>query len=70
MGKYIKNNKGLTLIEVIVSIALLGLVVMGFMQLFTVSSIVTSKSEDVLEATYTGKDTMELIYNLSTKDKL
>lgn len=62
---YKNNKKGLTLIELILSLALVGIIIIGFMPLFTLSAKNNSKSENTLESTYQGKDTMELIYYLS-----
>lgn len=66
MRKFYKDNKGLTLVEIIVSLAILGIIVIAFIPLFTMSAMVMNRAEQTLEATYTGKDTMELMYNLST----
>lgn len=60
-----KHKKGITLIEIIVSLALIGIIIIGFMPLFILSAKGNSKSENTLESTYQGKDTMELIYYLS-----
>lgn len=59
------SRKGLTLIELIISIALIGVIVIGFMPLFIMATKVNNISETTLNSTYIGKDTMELIYNLS-----
>lgn len=65
MRKEYKRNKGFTLVEIIVSLALLGILAVTFIPLFTMSATVMGKTQDKLEATYTGKDTMELMYKLS-----
>jgi len=65
VGNFSKNNKGLTLVEILVSIALLGIIAIAFLPLFQLSAIALNRTEHKLEATYTGKDTMELMYNLS-----
>lgn len=66
MRKFCKSHNGFTLVEIIVSIALLGIIAITFIPIFTISALVTSRTENTLESTYTGKDTMELMYNLST----
>ncbi|ABW18165.1 type II secretion system protein [Alkaliphilus oremlandii] len=64
--KIIKKTKaGLTLIELIVSIAIIGMIVVAFMPLFVMSSKTNNRSETILDSTYLGKDVMELVYNLS-----
>ena len=60
-----KNRAGLTLIELILSIAIIGLIAVSFMPLFVMSAKTNSKSETTLDSTYLGKDAMELAYGLS-----
>lgn len=60
-----KANAGLTLIELIISIALIGMIVVAFMPLFVMSAKTNIKSEVTLDSTYLGKDAMELAYYLS-----
>ncbi len=60
-----KTRAGVTLIELILSIAIIGLIVVSFMPLFVMSSKTNSKSETTLDSTYLGKDEMEVAYNLS-----
>lgn len=66
MGYFSKNNKGLTLVEILISIALIGIIAIAFLPLFQMSAVVLNRTEHTLEDTYTGKDTMELMYNLSS----
>ena len=65
MKKSYRGNKGLTLVEVIISMALLGLISISIISLFTTSAIIINRSESTLKDTYTGKDIMELMYSLS-----
>lgn len=60
-----KNKSGLTFIELILSIALIGMIIVVFMPLFVISSNANNKSEATLDSTYLGKDAMELVYYLS-----
>lgn len=58
-----KMRLGVTLVELILSIAIIGIIVVSFMPLFVMSSKTNSKSEITLDSTYIGKDIMELIYS-------
>ena len=60
-----KSKAGFTIIEVILSITIIGLIVIAFMPLFTMSATTNSRSKAILDSTYLGKDAMELIYDLS-----
>jgi len=65
MGQLINNKKGLTLIELIISIAIISIIAAAFIPLFVMSAKSNAKSETTLVSTYTGRDAMELIYSLS-----
>lgn len=68
--KNIKNARiGVTLIELIISIAIIGIIIVSFLPLFTMSAKTNSRSEATLDSTYVGRDTMELIYSLIKKNK-
>ena len=60
-----KNRAGLTLIELILAIAILGIIAVAFMPLFVMSAKTNSRSEVTLDSTYLGKDVMESVYDLS-----
>lgn len=60
-----ENNKGLTLIELIISLAIIGIIAIAFMPLFTMSAKANMKSATMLGSTYSGKDAMEEVYQLS-----
>lgn len=63
MGNIKKNRLGLTLIEIILSIAILGIILVAFMPLLVMPAKTNSKSQTMIESTYIGSDTMELIYS-------
>lgn len=56
---------GLTLIELIISIAILGIIIASFIPLFVMSANSNRKSENTLDSTHLGKDAMEVAYSLS-----
>lgn len=60
-----KYRAGLTLIEIILSIAIIGIITVAIIPLFVFSAKTNSKSETTLDSTYLGKDAMELVYHLS-----
>ena len=63
------NKKGLTLVELVITIALIGVIAVVFMPLFLLSAKTNTQSEDKLTATYLGKDAMEMVYRISQKTK-
>lgn len=65
MAKLKRNRSGLTLVELILSIAIMGIIAITFMPLFVISSKTVNKSETTLDSTYLGKNAMELVYDLS-----
>lgn len=74
-GKCMKNKikatrvksceKGLTLIEILISLAIIGIIAVGFIPLFAMSAKTTHESKVVLDATYLGRDAAEFVYYLS-----
>lgn len=60
-----KTNAGLTLIEMILAIAIMGILTITFIPLFVMSANTNDRSEVTLDATYLGIDVMELVYDLS-----
>jgi prepilin-type N-terminal cleavage/methylation domain-containing protein len=62
------NNKGLTLVEVLVSIILISLVLFTFFS-FLIQSAKTGKtSEEVVDGTYLAQLEMEKLYEVSRKE--
>lgn len=59
MIKNLKSHQGFTLIEVLVSIALIGIVAISIMGLFTTSLQNNNASKLVIESTVLAKDIME-----------
>lgn len=69
-NKTLYNRKGMTLIEIIISLALLAIIVVPFLTLFVYSTVVTQKSEIVLDATYVAQRVIEDIYNESQDETI
>ena len=63
MDKVIKNESGLTLLEIIIAIAIISMVGLTFMMSFSMSARTNVKARTTLDASYLGKDAMEMIYN-------
>lgn len=61
----IKNEKGLTLVEVLVSITILSIIVVTFLTFFIQSSKTNNVSQKISESIYVAQTEMEEIYNLS-----
>lgn len=61
------RKDGLTLIELIISIAILGLIIIPFLNTFVFSTTTNKKSADVLEATYIVQDILERRHEESRK---
>ncbi|HLT55756.1 MAG TPA: prepilin-type N-terminal cleavage/methylation domain-containing protein [Bacillota bacterium] len=60
-----KKEKGLTLIEVLVSIVLLSLILIMFFSMFIQTAKVNNSSETIIDATYIAQTEMERIYSYS-----
>lgn len=61
------NSKGLTLIEVLVSIILISIILFSFFSFFIQSAKTGKTSEEVVDATYLAQVEMEKIYEVSNK---
>ncbi|MDN7227021.1 hypothetical protein QWY15_06880 [Planococcus sp. N064] len=67
MKKYIKNNNGLTLVELLASTVLIMLILSTFLMMFAQSAKTNVASETIVDSTYTAQTEMEKIYGLSKK---
>lgn len=65
MENLLKKHGGYTLIELILSVTLIGLIAVAFIPLFVNSANTNNETETTLDSTYLGKDAMEMAYNLS-----
>lgn len=63
--KHLNNYKGMTLIEVIAALVLIGIVLISFFGLLIQSNKTTHKSNDIMDATYVAQMEMEKFYNAS-----
>lgn len=59
------NSKGLTLIEILVSIILITIILSAFFSLFIQSARTGKTSEEVVDATYLAQTEMEKLYEIS-----
>lgn len=59
------TQKGLTLVEIIISLALLGIITIPILNMFVHSTSTNSKAQNIIEGTYIAQSTMENIYDLS-----
>ncbi|WP_453994655.1 type IV pilus modification PilV family protein [Bacillus nitroreducens] len=63
--KSVLSDKGISLIEILVSIVILSIIVVSFITLFVQSAKTNRVSEDIIDATYVAQSTIENIYNIS-----
>lgn len=59
LKKLKKKRKGLTLIEVILSLAILTIIIIPFLNMFVFSTVTNRKSEDIIDATYIAQERIE-----------
>lgn len=64
------KRKGMTLIEIIISLALLSIILVPFLTMFVQSAFTIKKSEVVLDGTYVAQRVMEDIYNDSQDETI
>lgn len=62
MKKYFSSEKGLTLIEILVSIVILSIIVVSFLSMFVQSSRSNAVSKNIIDATYIAEKEMEELY--------
>lgn|GEM_PF-1237950 len=64
-----KNEQGLTLTEILASIVILSVIIVTFLLMFAQSSQTTSKSKEILDATYYAETEMEEIIRMHSNIK-
>jgi len=62
------KNKGFTLIEVIVGMALMGIALLGLAQLFMVSVMNNMRSDNITHATFLAQQKIDYLRNLTTTE--
>ncbi|KYG89112.1 hypothetical protein A0U40_13900 [[Bacillus] sp. KCTC 13219] len=65
MIKHLNNHEGMTLVEVVAALVLIGIVLISFFGLLIQSNKTTHKSNDIMDATYVAQMEMENLYNAS-----
>lgn len=70
MGKQLNNEKGLTLLEVLLSIVLLVIVLTTFANFFSQSAMFVKKNEEKFSSTQTAQQVINLIEQELTKSEL
>ena len=63
----IRNNKGLSLLEVLISIFILSIMAAPFLSLFVHATKTNLETKQMVDATFIAQGCMEEIYSLSTK---
>lgn len=64
---HFRSNKGFTLVEILATITLLGIIIVTFIPFFTQYAIFTSKTEENLDAINLAE---QLLYESTTSDQL
>ncbi len=59
--KFLKNNKGLTLVELLIGVAILGIIVAPLLNSFAVSARTATKSREIGEATNVAQNISEML---------
>jgi len=69
MKKYLQNNRGMTLVEILASSILITLLLLSFLMMFTQATKTNMKSENIIDGTYLAQVEMERIIAASKSDK-
>ncbi|GEM_PF-3631105 len=69
-GRLLRNNKGLTLVELVVAIAVLGILVSPVLHAFTTSQTIETKARRLSEATDAAHNVIEVIDSVSVDNFL
>lgn len=64
ISSYFSSQRGVTLIEILVSIIILSIIIISLLSMFVQSSRSNSVSKNVMDATYLAETEMEVMYNL------
>ncbi|MBM7608823.1 Tfp pilus assembly protein PilV [Lysinibacillus composti] len=70
MRKILSNNRGITLIEAVVSLLLITIILISFYGMFIQSKKTNSNAESISDATYLAQTEMEKIYELSKNQSI
>lgn len=68
LKKTVSDVKGFTLVEILVSVVILGILVAPFLSVFELSYKSNKSSNDISDATYIANQRMEYLYGLSVSD--
>lgn len=63
--KKLKKDKGMTLIEVIIAIAIIGIIALGILQMFTMSMVVISSAGKKTQSAYDAQSHSENTLNMN-----
>ncbi|WP_298470283.1 prepilin-type N-terminal cleavage/methylation domain-containing protein [uncultured Psychrobacillus sp.] len=66
-NKIIKNQEGLSLVELLVAIIIITIILMAFLTYFLQSAKTGKSSEKIVDATYVAQTEMERFYELSLR---
>ncbi|MCM3611433.1 type II secretion system GspH family protein [Planococcus sp. MERTA32b] len=70
MRNYFKNNKGLTLVEILAALVLLSIVLITFMTFFTQSAKFTANNQETLTAVQVGEDVVSKVRDIQSLEEL
>ncbi|MGE7665099.1 type IV pilus modification PilV family protein [Ureibacillus composti] len=70
MRKILNNNRGITLIEAIVSLLLITIILISFYGMFIQSKKTNSNAESISDATYLAQTEMEKVYQISKSQSI
>jgi type II secretory pathway pseudopilin PulG len=65
-ASYVFSNRGVTLVEILVSIVILFIIIMSLLPMFVQSSRSNYYSKSMMDATYLAQTNLEELYHLST----
>lgn len=70
MRNYIKNNEGLTLVEILAALVLLSIVLITFMSFFTQSAKFTANNQETLTAVQVAEDVVAKVRDIQSLTEL